>query len=229
MIYLGRFQRGKQPKLAGARAWLMALLTPTFILEHWILRLSRHTINDLATVIFSSGSTGEPKGVMLTHGNIAANAESMIQAAGLEAHDRLLGVLPLFHSFGYTVTLWAPLQLGASVVYFHADPRQAKEIGELCKAYKCTLFVSTATFLRFCLRKCEPDDFKTLRILMCGAEKLPQALAQDFQKKFGVLPLEGYGCTELSPVAAANIPDKVINFRQIMNKPGTVGGAWCRA
>ena len=69
---------------------------------------------------------------MLTHGNIAANAESMIQAAGLEAHDRLLGVLPLFHSFGYTVTLWAPLQIGASVVY-HADPRQANEIGELCK------------------------------------------------------------------------------------------------
>ncbi len=215
--------REKISEARRARAWVRVLLTPTFILEHWVFQLSRHTIDDLATVIFSSGSTGEPKGVMLTHGNIAANAESMIQAAGLEARDRLLGVLPLFHSFGYTVTLWAPLQLGASVVY-HADPRQAKEIGELCKTYKCTLFVSTATFLRFCLRKCEPDDFKTLRILMCGAEKLPQSLAQEFQKKFGVLPLEGYGCTELSPVAAANIPDKVINdFRQIMNKPGTVG------
>ncbi len=222
LIYLEDF-REKITTARRARAWVMALLTPTFILEHWILGLGRHTIDDLATVIFSSGSTGEPKGVMLTHGNIAANAESMIQAAGLEARDRLLGVLPMFHSFGYTVTLWAPLQLGASVVY-HADPRQAKEIGELCKAHKCTLFVSTATFLRFCLRKCEPDDFKTLRILMCGAEKLPQTLAQEFEKKFGVLPLEGYGCTELSPVAAANIPDKVINnYRQIMNKPGTVG------
>jgi acyl-[acyl-carrier-protein]-phospholipid O-acyltransferase / long-chain-fatty-acid--[acyl-carrier-protein] ligase len=222
LIYLEDF-REKISKSRRARAWLMALLTPTFVLERWVLGLGRHTIDDLATVIFSSGSTGEPKGVMLTHGNIAANAESMIQAAGLEARDRLLGVLPMFHSFGYTVTLWAPLQLGASVVY-HADPRQAKEIGELCKTHQCTLFVSTATFLRFCLRKCEPDDFKTLRILMCGAEKLPQSLAQEFEKKFGVLPLEGYGCTELSPVAAANIPDKVINnFRQIMNKPGTVG------
>jgi acyl-[acyl-carrier-protein]-phospholipid O-acyltransferase / long-chain-fatty-acid--[acyl-carrier-protein] ligase len=222
LIYLEDF-REKISKSRRARAWLMALLTPTFVLERWVLGLGRHTIDDLATVIFSSGSTGEPKGVMLTHGNIAANAESMIQAAGLEARDRLLGVLPMFHSFGYTVTLWAPLQLGASVVY-HADPRQAKEIGELCKTYQCTLFVSTATFLRFCLRKCEPDDFKTLRILMCGAEKLPQSLAREFEKKFGVLPLEGYGCTELSPVAAANIPDKVINnFRQIMNKPGTVG------
>ena len=89
-------------------------------------------MDDLATVIFSSGSTGEPKGVMLTHGNIAANAESMIQAIDLEPRDRLLGVLPFFHSFGYTVTLWVPLQVGASVVY-HADPRQAKEIGELCR------------------------------------------------------------------------------------------------
>ena len=222
LLYLEDF-REKSSKSRRALAWLTALLTPTFVLERWVLGLGRHTIDDLATIIFSSGSTGEPKGVMLTHGNIAANAESLIQAAGLEARDRLLGVLPLFHSFGYTVTLWAPLQLGASVIY-HADPRQAKEIGELCKTYRCTLFVSTATFLRFCLRKCEPDDFKTLRILMCGAEKLPQALAQEFQKKFGVLPLEGYGCTELSPVAAANIPDKVINdFRQIMNKPGTVG------
>lgn len=132
-------------------------------------------------------------------------------------------MLPFFHSFGYTVTLWAPLQVGASMVY-HADPRQAKEIGELCRKHRCTLFLSTATFLRFCMRKCEPEDFKTLRLLMCGAEKLPQTLAQDFEKKFGVLPMEGYGCTELSPVAAANVPDKVIaGFRQICNKPGTVG------
>jgi acyl-[acyl-carrier-protein]-phospholipid O-acyltransferase / long-chain-fatty-acid--[acyl-carrier-protein] ligase len=210
--------RGRQ-----VRAWLKVLLTPTWLLERWVLGLHRHTTDDLATVIFSSGSTGEPKGVMLTHGNIAANVESMIQAADIGKKDRLLGVLPLFHSFGYTVTLWAPLQVGASTVY-HADPRQAKEIGELCKSQACTIFLSTATFVRFMLRKCEPEDFRTLRILICGAEKLPQSLAQDFEKKFGVLPLEGYGCTELSPVAATNLPDKVINhFRQIMNKPGTVG------
>ena len=188
-----------------------------------MLGLGKHTTADLATVIFSSGSTGEPKGVMLTHGDIAANVESMIQAVTFGPKDRLLGVLPLFHSFGYTVTLWAPLQIGASSVY-HADPRQAKEIGDLCKSQKCTIYVSTATFLRFMLRKCEPDDLKTLRILICGAEKLPQSVAQDFEKKFGVLPLEGYGCTELSPVAATNLPDKVIEgFRQVMNKPGTVG------
>jgi acyl-[acyl-carrier-protein]-phospholipid O-acyltransferase/long-chain-fatty-acid--[acyl-carrier-protein] ligase len=205
------------------RAFLRVLLTPTWILEHWVLGLGKHTTADLATIIFSSGSTGEPKGVMLTHANIAANVESMIQAAGFGPGDRLLGVLPFFHSFGYTVTLWAPLQIGASCVY-HADPRQAKEIGELSRTQKATIYATTATFLRFCLRKCEPEDFKTLRILICGAEKLPQSVAQDFEKKFGVLPLEGYGCTELSPVATTNVPDKVIhNFRQVMNKHGTVG------
>jgi acyl-[acyl-carrier-protein]-phospholipid O-acyltransferase/long-chain-fatty-acid--[acyl-carrier-protein] ligase len=205
------------------RAWLAVLLLPSFVLERWVLGLGRHTVDRLATVIFSSGSTGEPKGVMLTHGNIAANLESMIQAAGLTARDRLLGVLPFFHSFGYTVTLWGPLQVGASSVY-HADPRQAKEIGELCRNYACTVHVSTATFLRFYLRKCGPEDFKTLRLLMCGAEKLPPATAEEFQKKFGVLPLEGYGCTELSPATAVNLPDVDLDhYKQIGNKPGTVG------
>ena len=199
------------------------LFLPGWWLEHVTLGLGRHTVNDLATIIFSSGSTGEPKGVMLSHGNVAANVESMVQAAGLTKSDRLLGVLPFFHSFGYTVTLWAPLQIGASAVY-HADPRAAREIGELCRTHKCTIFLTTPTFLRFCLKKCEENDFKSLRILITGAEKLPQSLAQEFEKRFGVLPHEGYGCTELSPVAAANIPDKVADGqKQIGNRPGTIG------
>src|SRR5262249_21325328 len=137
--------------------------------------------------------------------------------------DRLLGILPFFHSFGYTVTLWVPLQVGTSVVYY-ADPRQAREIGELCRKHRCTLFLATPTFLRFCLRRCEPGDFTTLRILMCGAEKLSQCLAQEFKEKFGFLPLEGYGCTELAPVAAANVPDQEMDgFRQVGNRPGTIG------
>jgi acyl-[acyl-carrier-protein]-phospholipid O-acyltransferase/long-chain-fatty-acid--[acyl-carrier-protein] ligase len=212
---IGRLQR--------LRAWLAALLLPGFVMEHWVLGLGRHTVEALATVIFSSGSTGEPKGVMLTHGNVAANTESMVQAISLSERDRALGILPFFHSFGYSVTLWAPLQVGASAVY-HADPRQAKEIGELCRRHRCTLYLSTATFLRFCLRRCEPDDFRSLRILVCGAEKLPQSLACEFKAKFGILPLEGYGCTELSPAAAANTPDvEVDGFVLVNNRPGTIG------
>src|SRR5208283_3864325 len=102
--------------------WLTVVLMPSWVLDRWLLGLHRQSIHDVATVIFSSGSTGDPKGVELTHNNVAANAESMIQAIDVRPSDRLLGILPFFHSFGYTVTIWVPLQMGASVVY-HPDPR----------------------------------------------------------------------------------------------------------
>jgi acyl-[acyl-carrier-protein]-phospholipid O-acyltransferase/long-chain-fatty-acid--[acyl-carrier-protein] ligase len=199
------------------------LLLPRVVLERWVLGLGKHQPDDLLTVVFSSGSTGDPKGVMLTHRNVAANTESVIQAIDPRPKDRLLGILPFFHSFGYTVTFWVPLQVGASVVY-HADPRQSRDIGELCRKHACTIFLATPTFLRLCLRRCEPGDFATLRFLWCGAEKLPPSLAQEFQEKLQVLPMEGYGCTELSPVAVVNVPDQDLDgFRQIGNKPGTIG------
>lgn len=207
---------------ARIRTMLAVLILPAFLLERYC-GVHRHQPDDLATVIFSSGSTGDPKGVMLTHRNLAANAESVIQAIDPRPSDRLLGVLPFFHSFGLTVTFWLPLQVGASLLY-HPDPRQAKEIGELCRRFGCTIFLSTPTLLRYCLKRCEPDDFKTLRFLIVGAEKMPQALAVEFQRKFGVLPLEGYGCTELSPVVSVNVPDYDLpDSRQIGNKPGTIG------
>ena len=174
-------------------------------------------------MIFSSGSTGEPKGVVLTHANIAANAESIIQAVDPGPRDRLLGVLPFFHSFGYTVTLWVPLQVGTSTIY-HANPLQAREIGELCRKHRCTIFLSTPTFLRSFIKRCEPGDFASLRILLGGAEKMPQALVKEFKEKFGVTVLEGYGCTELSPAAIVNVPDwQEGSLRQVGNKPGTIG------
>jgi acyl-[acyl-carrier-protein]-phospholipid O-acyltransferase / long-chain-fatty-acid--[acyl-carrier-protein] ligase len=115
------------------------------------------------------------------------------------------------------------LQVGASMVY-HPNPLQAREIGELCRRFASTIFVSTPTFLRSYLRRCEPGDFASLRILVCGAEKMPQTLAKEFKDKFGVLPLEGYGCTELSPVATVNVPDwQQGSQRQIGNRPGTIG------
>ncbi len=222
LIYLEDL-RGQISNGQRVRAFLMVLLLPAFVLDRWVLKLGSHRPQDLATVIFSSGSTGDPKGVMLSHRNLSANTESVIQAIDPRASDRILGILPFFHSFGYTVTLWVPLQVGASMVY-HADPRQAKETGELCRTYRCTILLTTPTFLRFNLRRCQPGDFRTLRILICGAEKMPPSLAQEFQEKFGIQVLEGYGCTELSPVAACNVPDwHEGNLRQLGNKPGTIG------
>jgi acyl-[acyl-carrier-protein]-phospholipid O-acyltransferase/long-chain-fatty-acid--[acyl-carrier-protein] ligase len=222
LIYLEDF-RPKVTQWHRLRAWLAVVLLPGAVLDRWVYRLGRHRPADLATVIFSSGSTGEPKGAMLTHANLAANAESVIQAIDPRPSDRILGILPFFHSFGYTVTLWVPLQVGASLVYY-PDPRQAKEVGELCRKHRCTILLTTPTFLRFNLKRCAPGDFSSLRLLICGAEKLPADLAQEFREKFGILPLEGYGATELSPVAASNVPDwQDGTARQVGSKAGTIG------
>jgi acyl-[acyl-carrier-protein]-phospholipid O-acyltransferase/long-chain-fatty-acid--[acyl-carrier-protein] ligase len=203
--------------------YLQIVCLPGWWTEYVTLGLGGHRGDALATIIFSSGSTGDPKGIMLSHDNVIGNIESCLQAFDPLPGDRLLAVLPFFHSFGYTVTLWLPLVIGASGVYF-PDPRQAKEIGELCKKYRCTLFVSTPTFLRFIIRRCEPDDFKSLRLLITGAEKLPRAVAEEFAARFGITPMEGYGTTELSPVASVNLPDfKNEVIHQVGYKPGTVG------
>lgn len=199
------------------------LLLPGAVTEYLVLGLGSHTVDDLATIIFSSGSTGDPKGVMLSHHNIISNVEQAAQALDILVTDRLLAVLPFFHSFGYTVTLWLPLLCGASTVYY-PDPRQGKEIGDLVENYRCTIFVATPTFLRFYLRRCEAHQFKTIRLMVTGAEKLPPPLAEEFEKKFGVTVLEGYGCTELSPVVSVNVPDVEVNgVKQIGHKKGTIG------
>src|SRR5207237_6221860 len=108
-----------------------------------VLGLDRHRPDGALTVVFSSGSTGEPKGVVLTHRNVASNVDSAIRTIGIRRSDVLLGVLPFFHSFGYTVCLWAPLVASAKAVY-HPDPRGAKEVGVLAKKHRVTLFLSTA-------------------------------------------------------------------------------------
>jgi acyl-[acyl-carrier-protein]-phospholipid O-acyltransferase/long-chain-fatty-acid--[acyl-carrier-protein] ligase len=141
-------------------------------------------------------------------------------------------MLPFFHSFGYTVTLWGALLAGATTVYHH-DPRAAKEIGDLARTHGTTLMAATATFLRLYMRRCQPEDFKTMRLLVCGAEKLPPPLIEEFQAKFGVTPREGYGCTELSPVVSVNIPDETVNgVTQVGTRVGTIGhplpGVACR-
>jgi acyl-[acyl-carrier-protein]-phospholipid O-acyltransferase/long-chain-fatty-acid--[acyl-carrier-protein] ligase len=162
---------------------------------------------DIAAVIFSSGSTGTPKGVMLSHWNLYANAEAAAEVYSVDGRDRMLGVLPFFHSFGYTYTLWFPMLHGFAAV-FHPNPTDAKTIGELAGQYHPTLFLSTPTFCLNYVRKCTREQFSSLRYLLVGAEKLRPALVEMFEEKFGVTPLEGYGCTEMGPVVSVNTPDK---------------------
>ncbi len=174
--------------------------------------------DDLAAVIFSSGSTGTPKGVMLSHWNLLANVDATAQVFSIDRTDCMLGVLPFFHSFGYTYTLWFPLLQGFKAV-FHPNPTDAKAIGELAGAHHPTLFLSTPTFCLGYLRKCTREQLGTIRYLMVGAEKLRPALAKAFEEKFGVTPLEGYGCTEMGPVVSVNVTGR----EQSAYKPGTAG------
>lgn len=172
---------------------------------HRALGLQHAKHSDPLTIIFTSGSTGVPKGVVLTGGNITSNVVGIDHSVHLDEDDIVLGVLPFFHSFGYTITLWAAMGLPCSTVY-HYSPLEARPIGKLAEEYKTTVLLATPTFLRAYIRRIEPQQFKHLDIVIVGAEKMPIALADEFEAKFGVRPVEGYGTTELSPLVSVNIP-----------------------
>lgn len=206
-------------KIAGA---LGAFVFPSFVVSA-ILGLGKIKGDDEATVIFTSGSTGTPKGVMLTYNNVASNVEAIDQVIHLTAKDSVVGILPFFHSFGYTVTLWTPMALDIASIY-HYSPLDAKRIGILAKKYGATVLLSTPTFLRSYMKRCTPEQFKTIDVVVAGAEKLPTSLCDAFEEKFGVRPVEGYGCTELSPLVSVNVPPSRSHAKgQIDRKEGTVG------
>ena len=169
------------------------------------LGLNQVRMDDVLTLIFTSGSTGTPKGVMLTYANVASNVVAIDQVFGLDPNDVIVGVLPFFHSFGFTVTLWCVMALDIKGIY-HFKPTDARQIGKLCKRHDATILIATPTFLRTYLRRCEKEDFAKLDTAVAGAEKLPVELCDAFEKKFGVRPVEGYGTTELSPLVSVNIP-----------------------
>jgi len=204
-------------------AFCMAWLLPAGCLERALGRGKKVELDDLATVIFSSGSTGEPKGVMLSHFNIGSNIEQMEQIFSLDRRDRFLGVLPFFHSFGFTGTLCLPAVLGVGAVY-HPNPLDAKTIGALVCDYKVTFLLATPTFLQLYMRGCAPEQFGSLRVVAVSAEKLPERLASAFEEQFGIRPFEAYGCTECSPAVAVNTHDfRAAGFRQVGVKRGKIG------
>jgi len=203
-------------------AALQAYAVPIWFLER-MFGLTKTRADDLLTIVFTSGSTGEPKGVMLTHHNIRSNVDAIEQMFQLKATDVLLGVLPLFHSFGFTGTMWSVLALEPKGVY-HFNPLDARVIGTLCAQHKTTIMMATPTFLRGYLKRCEKEQLATVDLVVMGAEKMPLELAQAFFDKFGVRPIEGYGTTELSPVAAVNVPDhRSAEATQKGTKEGSVG------
>ncbi|MFT5109955.1 MAG: acyl-[acyl-carrier-protein]-phospholipid O-acyltransferase [Pseudoalteromonas tetraodonis] len=169
--------------------------------------------DDLATVIFSSGSTGAPKGVMLSHQNLAANVRHMDELFKFTDDERMLGVLPFFHSFGFVATIAGPAVVGFGAV-FHFNPMESKVIGPLIQQHRVTFMVATPTFLQFYVRSCKPEQLASLQHTLASAEKLPERLATAFDEKFGCRPREAYGSTECLAVTA-NSP--------AATRPGSIG------
>ncbi len=207
-----------------AKAWtfLIARLLPASMLAS--LWIDARAAERNAAVIFSSGSTGIPKGVMLSHHNIVSNIESIDALFKTRPNDVLLGVLPFFHSFGYTATIWLPLLAGFAVAY-HANPMDAKTIGELAGTHRATLLIATPTFCSAYVRKCERAQFASLRIAVVGAEKLREPIARGFAERFGITLIEGYGCTEMAPGVAINVVPTADGRDVEPGRAGSVGRA----
>ena len=180
------------------------------LLPYWLLRrivgISEKGDRDEAFLLFTSGSSGEPKGVVLTHRNLLANANQFGEMLDLGPTDVIMGALPFFHSFGATVCLIFPMTSGVKVVTY-PNPLETGKCADLIEAHKATIMLATPTFLRGYMKRAEPHQLRSAKFAVTGAEKLPDELALAFEKRFGVPVMQGYGLTETSPAASFNLPN----------------------
>ncbi len=189
------------------------------------LKLNARRGNEEAVLLFTSGSSGEPKGVALSHRNVLANVSQFGSRIDLPAHSSMLGCLPLFHSFGSTVTLWFPVIQGVNLVTY-PSPLETKRLAELIAIHQVDVLLSTPTFMRGFMKRVDSAQLASLKLVVTGAEKLPQSLAEAFSEKFGIAPQEGYGLTETSPATNVNLPDPADRENAVTlpsSRNGTVG------
>jgi acyl-[acyl-carrier-protein]-phospholipid O-acyltransferase/long-chain-fatty-acid--[acyl-carrier-protein] ligase len=206
-------------------AAFIARAVPIPALGAFLPGLRGNALDETATIIFTSGSTGDPKGVVLSHRNVLCNIHQVNSQVALTPDEVVLGILPFFHSFGFTITVWTVLCLGKKAAY-HFNPLDARIVGNLCQEHAATVMAGTPTFMRNYLHRCDREQFASIRLLLLGAEKLKPELAREIRDKFGIEPLEGYGCTELTPIVAVNVPNpkQTRDGRSVPgNRPGTVG------
>lgn len=175
-----------------------------------------------AGLLFSSGSTGNPKGIPLSHRNVIANCLQVQQCELLNSEQTMLAYLPIFHSFGFTVTMWYPLITGVRCVLM-PSPLETRKIAEAVEAEKVTVMIGTPTFLRPYFSRAKPEQLASLKFVVAGAEKSPAGFGQRWEQHFGSEYLEGYGLTETSPVASVNLPPRL--GKPPVKREGSVGQA----
>ena len=195
------------PNLKGACArWLiLQKVLPASVLST-LLGLPGKGGDEEAALLFTSGSSGEPKGVVLTHRNLISNLSQFGARLSLKGGEKILGSLPLFHSFGSTVTLWFPVVEGLGLVTY-PTPLEPPKLAELIEKHSVDVLLATPTFLRGYMRRVKVEQLASLRLIVTGAEKLPLNFEEEFRNKFGKPVMEGYGLTETSPVSNINLPD----------------------
>lgn len=211
------------------KAEFIAQLLAVKILPASILKLMYFKpvkMTDTAVILFSSGSEGLPKGVELSHENIIGNIKQIVNVLNPNKEDSILGILPMFHAFGITVTTLLPLVEGIPVIS-HPDPTDGRTIARIVAEYRISIMAATSTFLRIYTsnKRVHAAAFNSLRLVIAGAEKLDSNVRDMFEKKFKKEILEGYGATETSPVASVNVPDILTPDMtvQVGQKIGTVG------
>ena len=207
--------------------WGMAcLFLPHQELMTYVSPQTHREVDGTAIVLFSSGSTGQPKGVMLSHHNVNADVDSFVRALSWTEKDRMLGSLPLFHSFGMMTSFWLPAIVGCKVVYV-TSPLECSQVEEAAIKNKLTIILATPTFMAAYLRRCSKETFANLRFSIVGAEKLRKDIVSRFKEVTDgkSLLLEAYGCTELAPVVTVNIGSNLLEPGKECGKEGSIGVA----